>query len=186
MKWIFEPGHSAAQFKARHMMMTWVRGGFKDIHGSIEFDPDKPNKSSFEAEIDARKIWTGEKDRDDHLKSSDFFDIKKHLKITFKSTSVKQVGVNEYDAVGKLTIKGITKRIQMHVYYLGQRPTSYWVGDEDKGPIQRAGFLAHTTLNRHDFGISWDKGGDTVDDSIDITIDIEALDAEALKKAEKK
>ncbi len=68
-EWIFEPGHTEAQFKARHMMVTWVRGLFKDVHGSINFDWDSCLESTFEGTIDATKIWTGEPDRDDHLRS---------------------------------------------------------------------------------------------------------------------
>ena len=109
MKWIFEPGHSAAQFKSRHKMMAWVRGGFRDIHGSIEFDPDKPNKSSFEAEIDARKIWTGEKDRDDHLKSSDFFTTDKFPVASFKIKNTYNFFIIDNIAFeGDLSIKNIT------------------------------------------------------------------------------
>jgi polyisoprenoid-binding protein YceI len=82
----FEPGHTAAEFNARHMMVTWVRGLFKDVHGEVELDFDKPTASSFEAEIDATKLWTGEPQRDAHLRSADFFDIEHHPRITFRST----------------------------------------------------------------------------------------------------
>src|SRR5438128_3778668 len=71
-KWTFEPGHTAAEFRARHMMVTYVRGHFKDVHGSLEFNPESPRNSSVEVKIDARNIWTGVKERDDHLRSADF------------------------------------------------------------------------------------------------------------------
>src|SRR2546426_4171441 len=76
--WVFEPGHTAAEFRARHMMVSWVRGHFKDVHGSLEFDPDNPAQLSIEATLQADKLWTGEPQRDDHLRSSDFLDVGKH------------------------------------------------------------------------------------------------------------
>jgi hypothetical protein len=72
--WIFEPGHTGAEFRARHMMVTWVRGMFKNIHGKLEFDPDHWLDATFKGEIDAVGIWTGEAGRDAHLRSADFFD----------------------------------------------------------------------------------------------------------------
>ena len=76
--WIFEPGHTAAEFRARHMMVTWVRGLFKDIHGRLELDWDHCLEATFEGEIDATGIWTGEPARDAHLRSADFFDVENH------------------------------------------------------------------------------------------------------------
>src|SRR5213596_3901778 len=74
-KWTFEPGHTAAEFCARHMMVTYVRGHFKNIHGTLDFDPAHPEASSVEVVIDATTLWTGEPDRDAHLRSSDFLDV---------------------------------------------------------------------------------------------------------------
>src|SRR6058998_641843 len=76
--WIFEPGHTEAEFRARHMMVTWVRGLFKDIHGKLEFDWSACLETTFEGTIDATKIWTGEPARDEHLRSADFFDVENH------------------------------------------------------------------------------------------------------------
>src|ERR1700740_777999 len=72
--WVFEPGHTAAEFRARHMMVTWVRGHFKDVHGSLVFDPDNPAQLSLVATLQAQQLWTGEPQRDDHLRSIDFLD----------------------------------------------------------------------------------------------------------------
>ena len=81
--WILEPGHTEAEFRARHMMVTWVRGLFKDIHGRLELDWDRCLDATFEGEIDAAGLWTGEPQRDEHLRGADFFDVENHPKITF-------------------------------------------------------------------------------------------------------
>ena len=81
--WIFEPGHTAAEFRARHMMVTWVRGAFKDINGRLELDWDRCLDATFEGKIDATAIWTGEPDRDAHLRSTDFLDVENHPEIIF-------------------------------------------------------------------------------------------------------
>src|SRR5439155_16954837 len=83
-KWTFEPGHTAAGFTARHMMVTNVRGHFKDVHGSLVFDPEDPTKSSTEVTIDACKIWTGEPARDEQLRGADFLDVENFPEITFR------------------------------------------------------------------------------------------------------
>src|SRR5438552_17189179 len=88
--WTLEPGHSAAEFRARHMMVTWVRGHFKNVKGTMEFEPDDPNHSSVNVVIDANQLWTGEPARDAHLKSADFLDVANHPQILFKSTSVER------------------------------------------------------------------------------------------------
>src|SRR5690242_10513733 len=102
-KWIFEPGHTAAGFCVRHMMVTWVRGHFKDIHGSLDFDPDNPAALSLEATISAAGIWTGEPHRDDHLRSADFLDVARHPAIRFVSTQSERIGGNDFRVIGDLT-----------------------------------------------------------------------------------
>jgi YceI-like protein len=90
--WIFEPGHTEAEFRARHMMVTWVRGLFKDIHGRLELDWDNCVGATFEGRIDAAGLWTGEPDRDAHLRSADFFDVDNHPEITFKGRFTERAG----------------------------------------------------------------------------------------------
>src|SRR5579872_3991218 len=104
MKWYFEPGHSAAEFRARHMMVTWVRGSFKNIQGKLEFDPDRPKDLRVETTIDANRCWTGEAARDAHLKSEDFLFCDRYPSITFKSTGADEVGPADYRVRGDLTI----------------------------------------------------------------------------------
>src|SRR5437016_11470483 len=87
-KWTFEPGHTAAEFCARHMMVTYVRGHFKDVHGSLNFDPKNPAAGSVEVTIDARKIWTGEPARDAHLRSAEFLDAVNFPTITFRGNQL--------------------------------------------------------------------------------------------------
>ena len=178
-KWSFEPGHSAAEFRARHMMVTYVRGHFKNVHGSLNFDPDNPENSSVEAVIDAKGIWTGEPQRDGHLRSADFLDVANHPQITFRGNDVEILGGNDFRVSGDLTIRGVTRKAALDVHYLGQWQTPWWEDGVDKGPKTRAGFVATTTINRHDFGVSWndtvDRGGVVVGNNVDITIDIEAI-----------
>ena len=177
--WTFEPGHTAAEFRCRHMMVTWVRGHFKNVEGKMAFDPADPVRASLEATLNARGLWTGEPDRDAHLRSADFLDVERHPSITFKSTRVESVGASEYKVTGNLTIRGVTRPVTLDVHYLGQWQTPFWVGNEDKGPVSRAGFVAETRINRHDFGASWngalDRGGIVVGDEVFITLDVEAI-----------
>jgi len=178
-KWSFEPGHSAAEFRARHMMVSYVRGHFKNVHGNLKFDPDNPKDSSVEAVIDAKGIWTGEPQRDDHLRSADFLDVANHPQITFRGNDVEILGGNDFRVSGDLTIRGVTRKAALDVHYLGQWQTPWWEDGVDKGPKTRAGFVATTTINRHDFGVSWndtiDRGGVVVGNNVDITIDVEAI-----------
>jgi len=182
-KWTFEPGHTAAEFRARHMMVTYVRGSFKNVQGTLDFDSKNARLSSVEVTIDAAEIWTGEPQRDAHLRSPDFLDAENHPQITFRGDQVELVGDHDYVVTGELTIRGVTRSVPLRVSYLGEWQTPWWEEDEgewvDKGPKLRAGFVAQTEINRHDFGVSWsdtiDKGGVVVGDTVSITIDVEAI-----------
>ena len=178
-KWTFEPGHSAAGFCVKHMMVTWLRGSFNKIEGSLEFDPENPGLSSVEMTITVEGLWSGDKARDDHLISEDFLDVKNHPTITFKSAKIDVVSKNESKVTGNLTIRGVTKQVALDMKYLGMWNTPFWEDGEDKGPIPRVGFQGTTRINRHDFGVSWngdlEKGGVVVGDEVFITIDVEAL-----------
>ncbi len=178
-KWIFEPGHTAAEFCVRHMMVTYVRGHFKNVSGTLEFDPSNPQGSSVEVKIDAQGIWSGEQERDAHLRGEDFLDVENHPEITFRGNRFEVSGPHDYTVTGDLTIRGVTRKTTLTVNFLGQWETPWWEDDEDKGPKTRAGFVVNTKVNRHDFGVSWnstmEKGGIVVGDIVEITIDAEAI-----------
>src|SRR5689334_10794386 len=118
-KWTFEPGHTAAEFRARHMMVTYVRGHFKNVKGSLVFDPANPAKASVEATIEAAGIWTGEPHRDAHLRSADFLDVENYPTITFKGDQVEVHSETEATVIGDLTIRGISRSVPIRVRYLG-------------------------------------------------------------------
>jgi polyisoprenoid-binding protein YceI len=169
------------------MMVCWVRGHFKDVHGSLEFDPDNPAQLSIEATLQAAKLWTGEPQRDDHLRSSDFLDAGKHPTISFKSTGSKCVGASDYEVAGELTIGGVSRPAVLQMHYLGKWRTPYWTDAGDAGPVTRVGFVGEARINRHDFQVSWngqlENGGVIVGDEVLIKVDIEALLETELKKA---
>ena len=114
--WILEPGHTEVEFRAMHMMVTWVRGMFKDVHGRLEFDWDTCLDSRFEGEIDAAKIWTGEPDRDAHLRSADFFDTDSHPLITFSGRFTERTGDTEFKATADVTIRGVTQTAPLAIF----------------------------------------------------------------------
>ncbi len=178
-RWTFEPGHTAAEFSVRHMMVTHVRGHFKNVHGTLEFDPASPTSARVEAVIDARGLWSGDPDRDAHLKNPDFLDVERFPQITFRGDRVRLRGADEAAVLGDLTVRGVTRPVELLVRYLGQWQTPWWEDGIDKGPKTRAGFVATTHFNRHDFGVSWnsvlDRGGVVVGDDVAVTIDAEAI-----------
>jgi polyisoprenoid-binding protein YceI len=178
-RWVFEPGHTAAEFCVRHMMVTHVRGHFKNVHGMLEFDPTRPDVSRVEATIDAQGLWSGEADRDAHLRSADFLDVEHFPEITFKSSAVLIMSPNEALVSGSVTIRGVTKPVSLDTHYLGQWETPWWEGGVDRGPKTRAGFVATTRIDRQDFGVSWNsplaRGGLVVGHQVLITIDAEAI-----------
>ena len=177
--WSFEPGHTAAQFRARHMMVTWVWGAFKDVHGRVDFELADCMRTSFEGRIDATKLWTGEPDRDAHLRTADFFDVDNHPEIRFSGRLTERVGDMHFKAVADLEIRGNTAEVPLDVAYLGEWTTPYWEGDENKGEMTRIGFVLEGSVDRHDFGVSWNDelpgGGLVVSNRIDLQIDVEAI-----------
>jgi polyisoprenoid-binding protein YceI len=184
--WILEPGHTEAEFRARHMMVTWVRGLFKDIHGRLELDWDRSLDATFEGEIDATGIWTGEPQRDEHLRSADFFDVENHPKITFSGRFTERTGDTAFKGEVELTIRGVTRTVPLDVYSLGEWLTPFWVGEENKGDMRRIGFEATARIDRREFGVSWQDelpgGGVVVSNEIELTLDVEAILLEDLER----
>jgi polyisoprenoid-binding protein YceI len=184
--WIFEPGHTEAEFRARHMMVTWVRGLFKDVRGRMEFDLGDSLGTTFEGEMDARKVWTGEPNRDAHLRSADFFDVENHPRITFAGRFTERTGDIHFKAVTDLTIRGTTRAVGLDVAYLGDWESPFWLGDENKGTVRRIGFEATGRLNRHDFGVSWQDhlpgGGVVAGEEIGLVLDVEAILVDDLRR----
>src|SRR5437763_7712506 len=162
------------------MMVTWVRGLFKDIHGKLTFDPADPLvAASFEGEIDAGKIWTGQPERDAHLRSPDFFDVARYPTISFRGRLVERTGDTHGKAAVELTIRGITREVSLDVSYLGQWETPFSAGDEHKGTLNRAGLEGRTRIDRHQFGVSWQDrlpgAGVVVGNEVDVVLDVEAI-----------
>src|SRR5438034_11795781 len=118
--WVFEPRHTAAEFSAGHMMVTHVRGHFTDVHGTLNFDPKSPAGSSVEVVIDARKIWTGEPARDEHLRSADFLDVENFPEISFYGNQVIVIGEVDYQVTVSLTTRGVARPATLRVQYRGQ------------------------------------------------------------------
>jgi polyisoprenoid-binding protein YceI len=178
-RWSFEPGHTSAEFSVRHMMVTDVRGHFKNVHGWMELDDADPLRGSVEVTIDARGLWTGEPQRDAHLRSADFLDVEHHPEIRFSGRVAKLVGPGEYKVEGELTVRGVRRPVVLDVRRTGEWSTPWWEDGVDKGPKLRAGFVATTRIDRHDFGVSWnsplEKGGVVVGAEVAITVDAEAI-----------
>ena len=168
------------------MMVTWVRGAFKDVHGRLELDWDRCLEATFQGEIDASGIWSGEPARDAHLRSGDFLDVENHPKITFAGRALEWTGAASFHGEVDLTIRGVTRTLPLRVVYHGQWKTPFWLEGENKGEITRAGFEATTSMNRHDFGVSWQGeltgGGLTAGAQVDIVIDAEAMLLEDLER----
>jgi polyisoprenoid-binding protein YceI len=135
------------------------------------FDEGHPEKSSVDFTIQTESIDTREADRDKHLRSEDFFHVEKYPTITFKSSGVKATGRNQFEVAGALTIRGVTKEIALPVTFLGMA--------KDPWGRERAGFETEITLNRKDFGLSWnaalETGGFLVGDDVKVSLSIQAV-----------
>jgi len=162
--------HSDVTFQVRHLL-TKVRGRFTDFAGTVSFDQEHPEQSSASLTIDASSVDTGTPDRDTHLRSDDFFAAVTHPTLTFTSSRVVKTGDETYDVAGTLTIRGVTKEITLPVTYLGTA--------KDPWGNVRAGFETSLTINRKDFGLTWnaalETGGFLVGDEVRINLSIQAI-----------
>ncbi|MEU2869645.1 YceI family protein [Streptomyces olivoreticuli] len=167
--WKVDPGHAEVGFVGRHFMLTKVRGRFTGVEASVEIG-ERPEESRVTAVIDMASVDSGDKTRDDHLRSGDFFDVEKHPKAAFTSTSVTWQG-SKGTMTGDLTIKGVTRAVTLDVDYLGYARDP-WNND-------RAVFSAHGKVNREDWGLTWnmalETGGILVSKEIELTLEIETV-----------
>lgn len=171
--WNLDPSHSRLGFSARHAMVTTVRGSFADASGVLALDGEDPSKSTAQVTVQATSVETGAPDRDGHLRSPDFFDVEKWPTLSFASTSARAAGDDEYVLTGDLTIRDVTRPIDLRISYLG--------ASTDPFGNARAGFEGTAELSRKDFGLVWnavlETGGLLVSDKIKIVIDVSAIKA---------
>jgi polyisoprenoid-binding protein YceI len=174
MSWIIDTVHSHIGFTVKHMMVATVRGQFKSYRGSVRLDPKSFALSKFEGEIDVASIDTDNGDRDNHLRTNDFFDAQNHPKITFSSTRIEAKDAGEYVVHGDLTIRGVTKPVALDVEFHGT----------SKNPYGKtvAGFNARATINRKDFGVNFnallETGGVAVGEKVKLEVDVELTQVE--------
>ena len=179
-KWAFDLVHSSVNFTVRHMVVSRVRGRFTRWDGSLVMDEKDPSGGRVEVVIDAASIDTGVGQRDDHLRSGDFFDVEKFPTITFKSARVEKAEAGALKVTGDLTMHGVTRPVVLDVEYAGSA-NDPWGG-------VRAGFSATTKLDRREFGLSYNQlletGGVVVGETVEIGIEAEMVkQVEATKAA---
>jgi polyisoprenoid-binding protein YceI len=169
--WTIDPVHSEVGFSVRHMMVSKVRGRFTRFSGQIVTAED-PTQSSVTAEIDLSSINTGQEQRDEHIKSADFFEVETYPTMTYQSTGIK-VEDGEYVLAGDLTLKGVTRAVPLKLELQGFGPDAYGG--------YRAGFTATGEINRRDFNVNFNapmaNGGVVVADKIQLHLEIEAVKA---------
>jgi polyisoprenoid-binding protein YceI len=172
-KWNIDADHSVASFSIRHMMVAEVRGTITGITGTIFFQPGAEEQSSVETSMPLSDLTTGNKKRDTHLLSADFFDVDRFPSIVFRSTKVEKTGSNRARITGELTIHGVTRAVAMDAEYFGPVKSPADIGGETV-----IGFSASLTINREDFGIMWNvplgENNFMVGRDVHITLDIEA------------
>lgn len=169
-RYLLDASHSTVEFVVRHLMISKVRGRFAAFQGSLELAPGSDLPQAVDVSIDVASIDTREAQRDAHLKSADFFDAEKYPAITFKGTGVEGTP-EQFRLRGELTMHGVTKEVVLTGSFEG-RASDPWGG-------QRAGYAAHVTINRKDFGLSWNQaletGGVMVSDEVRIELNVEAV-----------
>lgn len=173
-KWNIDASHTNVGFSVKHMMVSKVRGQFGVFEGSIDGNPEDLKNAKIEFKIDAASIDTKSEDRDNHLRSGDFFETETYPHITFTSTEIVEKGKGKYDLTGDITIKDVTKKITFATDFEGQGKNPWGV--------DVAAFEASTKLSRKEFGLTWNQaleaGGVLVGDDITITLEIQANPAQ--------
>jgi polyisoprenoid-binding protein YceI len=170
--WHVDPGHAEVAFIGRHFGLTKIRGRFTGVKGEVTIGPDLAN-SVVSVDIDMASVSSGDQARDDHLRSADFFDVEHHPVATFRSTVVRASG-RSGTLSGELTIKGVTRPVDLDVDFVG--------ATRDPWGNDRTVFTASTTINREDWGLTWnmllDAGGLLVSKEIRLEIDVELIRAD--------
>jgi polyisoprenoid-binding protein YceI len=163
--------HSTADFSVKHLMVSTVKGRFKQLEGTVYLDDADPSRSSVEATIDVASVDTGVEMRDNDLRSENFFAADRFPTIRFVSSGVKRVDNGNWRVRGDLTIRDVTREVVLDTEFEGR-------GKGFQGE-ERLGFTAQTTLNRHDFSLSYnavlETGGVVVGDKVKVTLHIEAV-----------
>ncbi|GAA3491881.1 MULTISPECIES: YceI family protein [Streptomyces] len=166
-----DASHSSIGFTARHAMVTNVRGAFTDHEGTLTLDGSNPAASGASITVRMASIDTGAPDRDNHLRSADFFDVETYPEMTFRSTGAEQLGGSDYRITGDLTIKDITRPLSIDLEFNGSATDPF--GNE------RVGFEGSATIKRSDWGLTWnaalEAGGVLVSDKIKLNFDISAI-----------
>ena len=171
--WTIDPVHSHIEFSVKHLMITTVKGRFTGVAGTVEIDDANPSASRADIRVDAATIDTREPQRDAHLRSADFFDVETYPTLTFTSTRITGRKGSEFKLAGNLTIHGVTREVVLDVTDEG-RGKDPWGGE-------RAGFSATTTINRKDFGLTWNQaletGGVLVGEEVKIRLELQFVRA---------
>jgi polyisoprenoid-binding protein YceI len=171
--WNIDTSHSRVGFAVRHMLISKVRGAFTRWSGTLHLHEGDLSASSVEVTIDAASIDTQEPKRDEHLRSPDFFEVERFPELTFRSTGVEDLGDGRLRVTGDLSIHGVTREVVLDAELTG-RGTDPWGGT-------RIAFEARTTINRKDFGLSWNQvletGGVLVGEKIEIALEVQAVQA---------
>lgn len=169
--WVLDAEHTSVEFAVKHLMVSTVKGRFSGVTGTIRLDEGDLANSSVEVSIDVSSIDTRQGQRDEHLRSPDFFDVENYPTIEFRSRRVEPVRSGEFRVIGDLTIRGVTREVVLEVTDEG-RAVDPWGG-------RRAGFSAKTSIDRQDFGLTWNQaletGGVLVGNEVKISIDVEAI-----------
>ncbi len=168
--WNIDTSHSEVGFKVRHMMVSYTRGRFNDFSGTFELNEKDITKSKVNVTIKTASVNTDNKQRDDHLRNKDFFNVKKYPEIKFVSTKFKKAGKGKLKVEGKLTMHGVTKNVVLDV----EGPTDPAIGPYK---MTRRGISASTKVSRKDFGLTYNSvmetGGVAIGDEVKIQLEIE-------------
>lgn len=170
-EYAIDPAHSSIGFTVRHAMVTNVRGSFAEHEGTLRLDGSNPGASAASIDVKIASIDTGIGDRDNHLRSGDFFDAEQFPLMTFRSTEAEQLGGDKYRVTGELTIKDVTKPLSIDLEFNGTATDVY--GNE------RVGFEGSAEILRSDWGLTWnaalETGGVMVSDKVKLNFDISAI-----------